>query len=736
MRYFLSSGRRRKSLSFDESDKLGRGASATVYRVTVGSKIFAAKIYHNDKVINLAKINVMLNEVPKECLIVKDGIEYPQLAWPTDIIYDDVGNPSGILLPLIDTAESFTLDHYYDKALFKKLGSPDEAALSYKLEIARNLAHVVATLHELGHYIIDCKPQNIRVFKRSHIVTLIDCDGFSINAKGVRYPAEMLSTDYIAPEAQRRSASPSTLVESQDRYALAVILFQLLNQGTHPFQGIITDPTVSFNTNDEKAAAGLYPHGQVPNDKIKPRRESIHHLWDIRTRGMFDSAFTTGSPTARPSAKQWADHFEELLVNKALQRCQRVPNNLEHIRFRDMSCPACYLAGLPKITPKVTKRSVPNPINSVSITTIQKSKPISSNSSKTLLWAIIVIGVIIIIIASQSSISPSETPNTTQSTSLPSSTYAPDNYENRYIWNTAYSDYKNFGIYQDRVERILAIPDSATRTSYGGVARIKSIEMVNVGWEIIKSKNTAYYPFAYWINYQALKLGHPEGASNMAMMHELGLGTEINYSSAVYWYNTTIKMGQPHSAQAEVRLAKIYRTGLFGPVDLVTAKDLYILASKIINDNKSSASTSNELLEEIRDGLLAIKSIEDNKASSKNNIVRPEIDSTPLSSDDNVGFISVFASDRLGAGWAAGYRSQAEADAGAKEICQQYVTDGTCKSLLQGNSRCVNVAVGTSGLGSAGGANVKEASDRALSKCREIDGNSNCVAAKAVCQSN
>ena len=128
MRYYLSSGRRRKSIIFEESDKLGRGASATVYRVTVGSKIFAAKIYHDDKVINLAKINAMLNEVPKECLVIKDGIEYPQLAWPTDIIYDDVGDPSGILLPLVDTTESFTLDHYYDRGLFKKLGSPDEAA--------------------------------------------------------------------------------------------------------------------------------------------------------------------------------------------------------------------------------------------------------------------------------------------------------------------------------------------------------------------------------------------------------------------------------------------------------------------------------------------------------------------------------------------------------------------------------------------------------------------------------
>ena len=618
MKYFLPSGRRRKSIIFDESDKLGRGASATVYRVTVGSKIFAAKIYHDDKVINLAKINAMLNEVPNECVVVKDGIEYPQLAWPTDIIYDDVGNPAGILLPLVDITESFTLDHYYDKGLFKKLGSPDEAALSYKLEIAQNLSHVVATLHELSHYIIDCKPQNIRVFRRSHIVTLIDCDGFSINAKEARYPAEMLSTDYIAPEAQRRSSSPSTLVESQDRYALAVILFQLLNHGTHPFQGIIIDPTLSFNTNDEKAAAALYPHGQTPNDKIKPRPESIHHLWDMRTRDMFDLAFTTGSPTSRPSAKQWADHFQDLLAGKVLQRCQRVLNDIEHIRFRDMDCPTCYRQGLPKFSPTTARI---NPTKAASVPTSgipsQKPKPSDFGPLQALAWVVVIILIISFLISLSQRSSPApDSSSTNQTSSVSTSNYIPDNDENRYIWNIAYADYKNFGIYQSRVDKILSVPTSEMGNSiYGGVAPLKSFDMISVGWEIIASKNSAYYPFAYWINYQALKLGQGEGASNMAMMHELGLGTNVDYVSAVHWYTTTMEMGQMHSPQAEVRLATIYRKGLMeGLVDLGLAKDLYLLGASKINASKTE-KIFDYLLKEIEYGLKAIEASENKKVT-------------------------------------------------------------------------------------------------------------------------
>ena len=344
-------GASRKSLYIDLNAKLGRGATALVYRVNFEGKLYAAKIYHQGIDFNGEKIRAMLDNQPNNKDVIFNGQEYPQIAWPIAIIEDENRKEVGFLLSLVDTSDSFTLDHYYDQGLFKKLNSYDEAALSYKLEIAKNLSIIVADLHSHGHHFIDCKPQNIRVFKRNHIVTLIDCDGFSINGKNNRYPAELLSTDYIAPEAQRRNSLPRDLGEPQDRYALAVILFQLLNKGTHPFQGIINDQSQTFNTNDEKAAAGYYPHGIVPDNRIKPRPQSTHHLWDPGTRAMFDQAFTTGSPSARPSAKEWANHFERLLGNKTLVRCEKFPNDLEHIKFKGMECPSCYLKKLPTFVP-------------------------------------------------------------------------------------------------------------------------------------------------------------------------------------------------------------------------------------------------------------------------------------------------------------------------------------------------------------------------------------------------
>ena len=336
------------TLSINRDLKLGRGATANVYRVDLHGKPFAAKIFHSGRIFPSRKIQAMIIAPPDQCLVVRNGLEYPQLAWPLSIILDDLHNEIGFLLPLVDTRESFSLDHYYDLGLFSKLHSRDEAAISYKLEIAKNLSNIISLLHKQGHYFIDLKPQNIRVFKRNHVVSLLDCDGFSIKQGANQFPAEMLSTDYISPEAQRQLTPPSQLGEPQDRYALAVILFQLLNRGTHPFQGIITDPGIILNTNDEKAAAGLYPHSLMPNQKIKPRPQSIHRTWELNTRRLFDRAFTIRGELTRPSAQEWESHFDNLLCSKSLVRCEKHPENLEHMRFRDKACSACYLTGLEK----------------------------------------------------------------------------------------------------------------------------------------------------------------------------------------------------------------------------------------------------------------------------------------------------------------------------------------------------------------------------------------------------
>ncbi|MDC0877830.1 hypothetical protein OAP73_06035 [Methylophilaceae bacterium] len=347
---------------------LGRGATATIFEAKKGSTLYAAKIFHPGTKVNVEKIEAMMENPPKIKSMKIDGLPFIQFAWPIELIKSNNTDVIGFLMPLIDLKNSFSLDFFYDAVLFHKLKSSNEVALTFKLAIAKNLAKVVADLHADNHFFIDLKPQNIRVAKGTHAVTLLDCDGFSIASKnGKRFPAELISTDYIAPEVTNKNESPVNLGEEQDLYALAVIIFQLLNKGTHPFQGIIKN-NLKANTNDEKAAKGYYPHGLKPHPYIDPRPQSTHATLLESTRKLFDSAFSN-SQVRRPKARIWAKHFDEILTNKLVVRCEKKSTDLSHLRFRDMDCPACYLEKI-----NLTKSS--------SKTKASKPKSASSNRKK------------------------------------------------------------------------------------------------------------------------------------------------------------------------------------------------------------------------------------------------------------------------------------------------------------------------------------------------------------------
>ncbi len=261
-------------------------------------------------------------------------------------------------------------------------------ALTFKLAIAKNLASAVADLHKDKHYFIDLKPQNIRVAKGTHAVSLLDCDGFSITGKdGSRFPAELISTDYIAPEVTNKNESPKNLGEAQDLYALAVILFQLLNHGTHPFQGIIRN-NLKANTNDEKAARGYYPHGLKPHSYIDPRQQSVHSTFLDSTRKLFDEAFV-GNASSRPKASVWVKHFDEILKKKLIVRCSKHSNDLSHLRFKDMECPSCYLE---KINGSIkTKKIQPTSrkVKQKNTSYASPPSPVASGLSMQPLWWII-----------------------------------------------------------------------------------------------------------------------------------------------------------------------------------------------------------------------------------------------------------------------------------------------------------------------------------------------------------
>ncbi|MDR1026299.1 MAG: hypothetical protein LBL47_02765, partial [Lactobacillus sp.] len=209
------------------------GAAGKIFFTSVENVV--AKIFHQKQKssTNRKKLEGMLLNRPNFPPAVENGVHYVQIAWPEALLEDDEGFCVGYLMPIIDMSKAVSLDHLMQKAIRAKLGLSEKYA--YRVFAAYNVASMVTALHKCGHYIVDLKPSNVSVYKENMMVAMVDCDGFSIKGDKARYPAEFVSEEYIYPEGMELACD--VMGEEQDKFALAVIIFKLLNNGIHPFSG-------------------------------------------------------------------------------------------------------------------------------------------------------------------------------------------------------------------------------------------------------------------------------------------------------------------------------------------------------------------------------------------------------------------------------------------------------------------------------------------------------------------
>lgn len=328
-------------LKIDDSKPLGKGATALVYNVhspEFSDKV--VKVYHNRNQFDRAKIRAMLADAPALEYGNGFGPRMHKFAWPSHIVYNNANSPVGYLMPRIGSDASLPLNFFFERMLATAELPINEQSLTARVRIAYNISSLLAELHAHEHYVIDFKPQNTKVSVNGLYVTLLDCDSFSIHGRDRRFPATNYSSEYIAPEALASRTRPQELLEHQDRFALAVVLFQLLNNGVHPFQGILR-PGLDLPTTDDCVRAGFYPYGRAANPAVRPCVQSIHECFDDEIRRLFDQAFT-GWPEGRPTASEWTAYFKSILDEKKLQRCEKRPNDPTHIRFRGKPCGLCH----------------------------------------------------------------------------------------------------------------------------------------------------------------------------------------------------------------------------------------------------------------------------------------------------------------------------------------------------------------------------------------------------------
>lgn len=315
-----------------EGPPLGRGGEASIYAVP-GRPDLAAKIYHNPHGEHAGKLAAMLAAPP---VPPPQPGQHTTLAWPMSRLLepDGAGHVVGYLMPRLDKAH--LIWEIYNPGVRREI-CPDFHYRSL-LRTAHNLAAVVAGLHECGYVAGDLNESNVLVTSQT-LVALIDVDSFQVPGSDRLYRCRVGRPEYTPPELQGVAFADVDRLPQHDAFALAVLIFQLLMQGIHPFAGT-SEGHREADSIAARIAAGDWPYVWLRSSPVQPSPHappwfalppSVQEL----LRCCFEDAHT--EPDRRPSAAQWQMALEE--AERELTAC---PHDGQHVYHRRLDrCPWC-----------------------------------------------------------------------------------------------------------------------------------------------------------------------------------------------------------------------------------------------------------------------------------------------------------------------------------------------------------------------------------------------------------
>lgn len=210
--------------------KIGGGGEGNVY--TTDDPDLVIKIYKDPKPVMEKKLRCMLKHPlePKA-----DGVHL-LIAWPQDVVYEG-STFVGYAMPFVKNTYPI---YIVCRNNAKHKNDCHEVFPNYdwrcSLMVAYHLAWIVAYVHKHGYLIGDMNSNNI-VIHGDGTLTILDVDSFDITDPdtGERFPCNVGIAEFLAPELQGRNLRNASFTKHTDEFALAVHIFILLMNNTHPF---------------------------------------------------------------------------------------------------------------------------------------------------------------------------------------------------------------------------------------------------------------------------------------------------------------------------------------------------------------------------------------------------------------------------------------------------------------------------------------------------------------------
>jgi WD40 repeat protein len=319
---------------FDLREPFRSGGEGAIYEVPYYPNL-VAKVYHAQRRTpeRIAKLQIMVAHPPVN---PTEHLNHPSIAWPTELLRDTATNQLvGFVMPRV--RQMLPLSEVYNPRARRR----QRLLFNYRylVRTARNLCAAVQAVHQAGYVIGDLNESNVLVSDQA-LVTLVDADSFQVRdpETGVVYRSLVGKPEYTPPELQGCSFADVDRQPEHDAFALAVLIFRLLMEGFHPFDGVYRGrgepPELGARIRN-----GYFPYARgrtgIEPSPLAPPFEMLHP--DLRA--LFVRCFEEGhrNRRVRPRVEDWLEALEG--AEDALQQCGQ---NEQHYYWVHWSgCPWC-----------------------------------------------------------------------------------------------------------------------------------------------------------------------------------------------------------------------------------------------------------------------------------------------------------------------------------------------------------------------------------------------------------
>lgn len=310
---------------FSVDRKIGGGGEGDIYLLRnvpgVALKVYKPKLRESRK-----------EKIPA-FIALRLASKYPLIKFPISLAKSRDGSFIGFTMGLAEPSKP--LHEIYAPGA-RKIHFP-HADYRFIIHVATNIARAVAKVHETGCIIGDINHSGFLISNQG-VVSLIDADSFQITSGQRTHYCEVAVPEYTPPELFGCNLDSTPRTANHDAFGLAVVLFQLLFMGRHPFVGTVRRGEIPQLHENIKALRYVYSDLRNVGMDQPPGTPSVA-AFNKTIASYFETAFSIDGVKKRPSAAEWVGCLMQL--QRGLVQCE--DNRLHYIPDTATDCPWCEL---------------------------------------------------------------------------------------------------------------------------------------------------------------------------------------------------------------------------------------------------------------------------------------------------------------------------------------------------------------------------------------------------------